>query len=110
MQQINLGGDKSRPSTTTPAARKIAFDDPTPASDTGPRVLSNRGDDFVMLDFKTPFSMGTRTLSSASDLQASVSAATTDLVSSCLHYRSKFFTIRFIQPFLLTTGFKNERC
>ena len=79
MQQMNLG-DKPKPASNASAIRKIGFDDPTPAeSASDPRRVSNKGDDFVMLDFKTPFSVGARP-SSASDLQASVSAATTDLV------------------------------
>jgi hypothetical protein len=80
MQQMNLG-DKTKPAATASAIRKIAFDDPTQTESAADlRRVSNKGDDFVMLDFKTPFSVGARP-SSASDLQASVSAATTDLVS-----------------------------
>ena len=81
MQQLNLC-DKTKPNPGASAIRKIAFDDPA-TSDSGSdsrRVnKANKGDDFVMLDFKTPFSAGARP-SSASDLQASVSATTTDLV------------------------------
>ena len=80
MQQMNIG-DKTKPSPGASAVRKIAFDDPA-TSDSGSdsRRVNTKGDDFVMLDFKTPFSVGARP-SSASDLQASVNATTTDLVS-----------------------------
>jgi hypothetical protein len=83
MHQLNLG-DKVKPHPGTSAIRKIAFDD-VATSDSGSdsRRVSNKGDDFVMLDFKTPFSVGARP-SSASDLQASVTAGTTDLVSETI--------------------------
>ena len=85
MQQLNLGGDKSKQPAQTSAIRKITFDDPPAdsalAAASKPAAASKQGDDFVMLDFKTPFSIGSRPLSVASDLQSSVSAATTDLVS-----------------------------
>lgn len=76
-------GDKSKPNPGTSAIRKIAFDEPaTPdlASGSDVRRTSNKCDDFVMLDFKAPFSIGARP-TSASDLQASVSGATTELVN-----------------------------
>jgi hypothetical protein len=76
--------DKTKPAPGTSAIRRIAFDDPPAASDpasaSDSRRVSNKGDDFVMLDFKTPFSIGGRP-SSASDLQTSATAATTDLVT-----------------------------
>ena len=85
MQQLNLGADKSKQSVHTSAIRKITFDDPPAdsalAAASKPAAANKQGDDFVMLDFKTPFSIGSRPLSAASDLQSSVTAATTDLVS-----------------------------
>lgn len=73
MQQMTLD-NKGKPTPQTGAIRKINFDEPMEGAQAAKAVP--KSDDFVMLDFKTPFSGGARPSSAAADLcQSSISTA-----------------------------------